>query len=80
MVDGEVVEVIEGVLGEADEVLGLLVGQGGGVDGYLEGEDGAAGLRRGWKSATVQPPESRARGHTLPSAHCSMRSRGRLAR
>ncbi|KAF4507667.1 hypothetical protein G6O67_004142 [Ophiocordyceps sinensis] len=44
VMDGKVVEVVESVLGQADEVLGILVGKRGGVDGYLEGKDGAAGL------------------------------------
>lgn len=44
VMDGKVVEVVESVLGQTDEVLGILVGKRGGVDGYLEGKDGAAGL------------------------------------
>lgn len=44
VVCGELIEVVEGMLRRAEEILSVGVGQGGGLDADLEGEDRTTGL------------------------------------
>jgi hypothetical protein len=45
VVAGEIIEVVEGVLGKAEEVLRLLFLERIGLDGDAKGEDGTTGLQ-----------------------------------
>ena len=56
----EVVEVVKGMLGEANEVLGLLLLQVVGLDGDAQREDGTASLETGptgQESALARAPQ-----------------------
>lgn len=44
VVPREVVQIVEGMLGESKQVLGLLLLERVGLDGYAQGEDGTTGL------------------------------------
>lgn len=59
VVAGEIVQVVQGVLGQAQQVLGLLVLQLARLDGDAKGKDWTAGLGDGLRSASYALGPSR---------------------
>lgn len=93
MVTREVIQVVEGMLGQTEEVLRLLLLQIFGLDGYAEREDGTASLMGVAQEDNVSTQcqlhvgfritvsENKRTGEqTLPSAQSSMSSSGSFAR
>lgn len=75
MMGGKVIEVIEGMLRGAQQMVGVLLGEDWGVNGDAEREDGTACL------IVCQLESIEGCGvQTFPSAQSSICCRGRLAR